>query len=108
MSKLLKSFTYDREKNTISFKGDIIVDMSMVPQMAKAKIFSAVSMDCNGIDTDFCVTDSFSPFDLQITSLSPTGLIMAIVENCLQVEGMIVSQNINEAYGYLGDNNSLH
>ncbi len=108
MSQLQKTFTFDRAKSTISFKGDVIVDMSLVPHMAKAKIFSGVSTDCLGFDTDFCVTDSTSPFDLQITSLSPTGLIKAIVENCLQVEGMIVSQNIDKAYTFLGANNSLH
>ncbi len=108
MSQLHKTFTFDRAKGTISFKGDVIVDMSMVPHMAKAKLFSGVNMDCLGFDTDFCVTNSSSPFDLQITSLSPTGLIKAIVENCLQVEGMIISQNIDDAYSFLGANNSLH
>ncbi len=101
MSQLQKVFKFDRTNNTISFKGDVVVDMSLVAPVAKAKIFSGVNLDYVGFDTDFCVTKSNPPFDLQITSLSPTGLIKAIVENCLQVEGMIVSQTINDAYIFL-------
>ncbi len=108
MSQLLKLFKFDRKNNTISFKGDVIVDMSLVPSSAKAKFYSGVNEDHIGFDTNFCVTESSSPFDLNVTSLSPTGLVKAIIENSLKVEGMVVSQNINDAYSFLGSNSSLH
>ncbi len=108
MSIYSKVFSFDRNHNTISFKGDIIVDMSLVPPVAKAKIYSGLNEDCDGIDTAFSVTESTSPFNLQITSLSATGLIKALVENCLQVEGMVVKKKIDEAYIFLDQSISLH
>ncbi len=100
-------FNYDQENKNISFDGDIVVDVSQVPQQAKATIYSGVTADFDGFETEFQVNASKRPFDLKITTLSPTGLIKAIVENRLEVEGMLVSNAIQRAYTYLETNNTL-
>jgi len=97
-------FNYDREKNTIYFNGTVIVDMSRVPEKAKAVVYSAVTVDLRGFDIEFQINRSSFPFDLKFAALSPVGLIKAIMENRLEVEGMVVSTEIQEAYKKIGSN----
>lgn len=99
--------TFDTNSNHISFNGKVIVDFSMVQNSAKATLYSGVSEDLYSFETEFQLTGSNSPFDLKITALSPTGLIRAIVENRLEVEGMVVSKSIEEVYTYLDENDPL-
>lgn len=80
----------------------------MLPDGAKATVYSGVVTDLNGYDTRLNVNDTHKPFDLSIVSLAPCGLIKAIVENRLEVEGMVVDQHIHEAYACLRDKDCLH
>ncbi len=98
MKTTKQSLEFIKESKTILFNGQVVVDMSLVPESAKATFFSGVNEDNRGYDTDFRITDSRSPFDLQVASLSLRGFIMAIVKNRLQIEGMIVSESINDTY----------
>ncbi len=102
-----EDLNYDKENMRISFLGDMIVDVSKVPQRAKATIYSVLSSDFEGVKTEFQVNGTQQPFDIKLATLSPTGLIKAIVENRLEVEGMIVSTAIEKAYTYLEESYSL-
>lgn len=99
---------YDRNSKTISFNGTTIVDMSLVPKTAKATFYSGVTVDFQGFDTAFKFDSTKTLFDLQVAAFSATGFIRAIVENRLEVEGMVVSDVIHQAYAYLRENDSMH
>ncbi len=71
---------------------------------ARAVIFSGLTVDFSGYKTNFSFNGSRCPFDFDIISLSPTGLIQAIIENRLEIDGMIVSGNIYKAYDFLWEN----
>lgn len=98
---------YDRNSNIISFNGTTVVDMNLVPETAKATVYSGVSVDAPGFDTVFQVdSTNNAPFDLQVAAFTATGFIRAIVENRLEVEGMVVSDVIEQAYAHLWENGS--
>lgn len=98
---------FDAQNSHLSFDGKVIVDLSKVQDCAKATLYSGVTADFTGFETEFQMNASNYPFDLRITTLSPTGLIKAIVENRLEVEGMVVSTFIQEVYSYLDENDPL-
>ncbi len=95
---------YDSNSNTISINGTTIVDMSLVPETAKVTFYSGVTTDFQGFDTVLKFDNTNTPFDLQVAAFSVTGFIRAIVENRLEVEGMVVCDVIHQVYTNLCEN----
>jgi len=108
MNSARDTVKYDRNSNTISFKGTAIIDMSLVPETAKATFYSGVTIDFQGFDTVLKFDSTKMPFDLQVAAFNATGFIRAIVENRLEVEGMVVSNVIQKAYEYLRENDLIN
>lgn len=70
---------FQRDNSTVVFNSNVIIDLSKVPNNAKAKVYSGFEMDHQGLETRFRVDDSSFSFDIQFSSLSPKGLIRAII-----------------------------
>lgn len=96
-----------RERSVVTFDDKILVDLREVNMEAKAHVFSGVTADFDGIETSFSIIDSSHPFNIEITALSPAGLVQAIIENRLEIDGMEVTEKIQHAYEYLLNSNSI-
>ena len=92
---------YDKRDKTILFGDKRIVDMSKVPENAPGKAYSKVTTDSFGADIRLVIEDSLYPFNIQLASFTPAGFVRAIVENRLEVEGMVSIAEIRGAYDYI-------
>lgn len=101
MNVVERDLKFRRDNSTVVYKDKVMVDLSKVQQNAQAKIYSGVTADFQGTPTRFAIDGSLRPFNIQMTSLSPKGLVLAIVENRLEVDGMVVDENIQDAYEFL-------
>ena len=89
---------FDRRKKTIEYNGAVIIDIRRVKGKAKARLFSRSENDICGYTTVFSILQEDKPFDLGFMSLSTKGLVTAVIENRLEIEGMQVSGDIEDAY----------
>ncbi len=101
MNSTARSLRYQRDTSTVVFNENIIVDLNMVPRNAKAKIHSAFKMDSPCVETIFTIDDSNFSFHIEFASFNPKTFIRTIVENHLEVEGMVVYEDIQDAYDFI-------
>jgi len=92
---------YDKNMRVITIKGRTIIDLQHVPENAEVIVYSKQDFDHGGHKTSLTFKDSRQPFDFKFFTLTPEGLIAAIIENHLEVEGMIIHETLNEAYDQL-------
>jgi hypothetical protein len=103
MDTLHKKVKFNKSTRSILFDEKNIVDMSNVQQSAYGKVYSGVTEDFVGTEIRLMIEDSDFPFNIELASFSPAGLVMAIVKNRLEVEGMVASDEIQAAYEYISD-----
>ncbi len=103
MPSTKKQLAFNIENLTVTFDNNVIIDLNGVPHPAEAKLYSGVTSDFKGIDLAFEVVDSTNPFHLCFTKLTVTGFVLALIENRLELEGMVVDERILEAYDYIID-----
>ncbi len=101
MSYTAYTFQFHKDDATVLFNGRIVVDLHKVPNNAKAKVHSAFQFQSPCVETNFTIDDSKVPFHVDFVSFTPKALIKAIIENHLEVEGMIVHEDIQDAYDYI-------
>ncbi len=101
MNSTAYTFQFHRDDATVVFNGRIVVDLQKVPSNAKAKVHSAFQLHSPYVETNFTIDDSRSPFHVEFASFTPKTLIKAIIENHLEIEGMIVHEDIQEAYDFI-------
>ena len=89
---------FDRRKKTIEYNGAVIIDVRRVKGKAKARLFSRSEIDTCGYITVFSILKEEKPFDLGFMSLSAKAFVTAVIENRLEIEGMQVSEDIEDAY----------
>ena len=103
MNKPRMEIHYNKKDKTIMFGEKTIVDMKGLPENARGKVFSKVAARPFAKDFRLVVGDSHFPFNIQLASFSPSGFIKAIVENRLEVDVMVTSDDITHAYNYLSE-----
>ncbi len=101
MNPAISTLSYQRDNSTIVFNKNIIVDLNKVPRNAKARIHFAFKMDSPSVETYFTIEDSNFPFHIEFASFTPKTLVRVIVENHLEVEGMVVHEDIQDAYDFI-------
>lgn len=95
----LKIF-YDKSMQAILIDGKNVVDLSSVENGATAILYSRVAGEGEEFQSTFRFeVDEYRPFWLDFSYLSPAALIIVIVENRLQLDGLTYSPEINKVYG---------
>ena len=94
-------------KTTIQFNDETIIDLSNVSKQASAMLFSASTTDFGGIKTTFSIHDSQIPFSIAAMPFSVSGFIRAVVENRIEIEGMIITPRIMDAYDFVTNRKTL-
>jgi hypothetical protein len=96
-----KSIAFDRTNKIIVFNGAVIIDLRLVAGKAKARLYSKSKDDTIGYDTVFSIQNTDKPFDFGFLSLSPEGFVTAAIENRLEIEGMLISEGLDDAYKHI-------
>jgi hypothetical protein len=98
-SFMKQAVTYDRKFHTIEAQGKKIIDLSSVKDGSKAILYSRGAEQNRGLETTFRFYENTTfPFILDGLPMTPATLTRTIVENRLQVEGLICSDEISKAY----------
>lgn len=96
---MMAAITYDQQAQTIQANGRNVVDLSSVQNGSKAILYSKVAEQGSSFETTFCFDENRQrPFSLAVLPLTPANLIRTIIENKLQIEGLVCSEEINVAY----------
>lgn len=98
---------FSPENKAICYRGKTVVDLAEVAPGAGARLFSGATTDFVGLDTTFSLADGPKPFVLASTPLSVGCFIRAIVENRVQIEGMVTDREITEVYRQLVNRKTL-
>lgn len=96
--KAKTNLIFDRTKKTIEYNGVVIIDVRQVKTKTNARVFSRSENDTCGYTTVFSIVKEEKPFYLGFMSLSAKGFVTAVIENRLEIEGMRVGEDIEEAY----------
>ena len=92
---------FDRSNKIIEFNGAVIIDLGPVAGEAKARLYSKSEDDTLGYDTVFSILNTEKPFDFGFLSLSAEGFVTTAIENRLEIEGMLISEGLEDAYKHI-------
>jgi len=92
---------FDRSNKIIEFNDEVIIDLGPVAGEAKARLYSKSEDDTLGYDTVFSILNTEKPFDFGFLSLSPEGFVTVAIENRLEIEGMLISEGLEDAYKHI-------
>ena len=94
-----QAITYDKKFHTIQAQGKKIIDLSSVKDGSKAILYSRGAEQNGGLETTFRFYENTTyPFILDGLPMTPATLIRTIVENRMQVEGLVCLDEITNAY----------
>ncbi len=102
-----KSVKHDRIFKSISFDGKVVIDYSNVPPGSEARISSQALTESVINDAIFFIDESDYPFRFQLKEsstgicFSPKEFIIAVVENQPEIQGLLISNEIENIYDLL-------
>jgi hypothetical protein len=99
--KVRNQVIFNRSKKVINFDGTVIIDLRPVAENAKARLFSKLEKDAFSYDTVFSIQNTEKPFHFGSLLLGTEGFVAAVVENRLEIEGMLVKEGIEDAYKHI-------
>lgn len=104
MTTYADQLTFNTANLTISFKGKVVIDLTEIPENPSARIYSGLSSDFEGMPTTFSIQRfGQNPFNIGNTRLSLKAFLYSLVENRVEVEGMIIHDNLMEVYSHTID-----
>ncbi len=101
MNVFSNEIAFSQNDRVITVNGSEVINLKHVPEKAKAIIYSKVDSEYSGCETSLAFENSRSPFDFTFFKLTPAGLIAAVKENRLEIDGMIIHETLDEAYAHL-------
>lgn len=101
--KKTNTVNFDRENRTITFDGEVIIDLKSVVAQTKAKLFSKsdTGTDTEGFYINFSISEGMIPFNFGCFSLGVAGFIAAVIENKLEIKGMNIHDGLEDAYRHV-------